>query len=309
MSNNPEFNPEKPLGQFLPADVVGSIYEPAQIPEDAVIALDDIGLGLREDDVLDKPSQITPAELPKKNAVYDFSSTPSEVTIKGLIDILEEDAKAELSKQQCRALYGIDRPDDSDIDFSEHDSVLKRFTVLRACRSSFERADLAKALDLDEEQIALYQDEWLENQENIVYFRGDLDLWSVRSAKDLILPTCVSGSLDLRNLETSEGLELPKYIGEDLRLVKLKMLKDPLTIPSRIGGFIELDSLSNVKNMVFPKDYDVNTIALRSLTSTYGLSKILKSHKGKIFLPKKLKPPVDRMNKHPDLSISWERVA
>ena len=50
---------------------------------------------------------------------------------------------------------------------------------------------------------------------------GDLDLSDVTSPEGLELPDKVTGNLDLRGLTSAEGLKLPLHVGGDIRLSSL----------------------------------------------------------------------------------------
>lgn len=53
---------------------------------------------------------------------------------------------------------------------------------------------------------------------DISYHYGDLDLSDLTSAEGLELPETVGGDLYLRSLTSAEGLKLPKSVGRDLNL-------------------------------------------------------------------------------------------
>ena len=111
----------------------------------------------------------------------------------------------ELTKDDLRFLYEIDN---EIMGFGyEKDPRIKEIIE----RRNNSKKDLANAFDCEEDEIALTKEEALKG--NIKYFRGDLDLSSLTSAKGLNLPSQIGGSLYLNSLTSAEGLELPDKIG------------------------------------------------------------------------------------------------
>lgn len=114
----------------------------------------------------------------------------------------------------------------------------------------------------------------LKNQENIVYYNGDiLDhklkdlsiyklpaivkgtvyLAGITDASQLILPTSIKGYLDLSGLRTIEKLIFPKIINSDLNLRNLRESNN-IVFPAYVGGNFDLLNLLSCKNTIFPSE-------------------------------------------------------
>ena len=115
------------------------------------------------------------------------------------------------------------------------------------------------------EEIALSQEEWLNNPEKFKFFFGSIDLGSLTSADGLVLPQHVGGYIDLRSLTSADGLILPQHIGGYINLSSLTSA-DGLVLPESIGGDIYLNSLTSADGLILPQHVDGN-IDLSSLTS------------------------------------------
>ena len=100
-------------------------------------------------------------------------------------------------------------------------------------------------------------------------FDYDLNLRDLKSAEGLNLPEYIRGNLDLRSLTSAEGLELPKRIEGILDLGGLTSAED-LKLPEYIGGDLDLSSLTSAEGLELP-EYIGRDLDLSSLTSGEGL--------------------------------------
>ena len=132
-----------------------------------------------------------------------------------------------------------------------------------------ERRDYSLIFNVKEEEVALSQEEWLNNPEKFKFFWGSIDLWSLTSAEGLVLPQLVGDDIDLRSLASAEGLVLPESIGGSIDLRSLTSAEG-LVLPKSIGGKIYLNSLTSAEGLVLPKSIG-GDIFLDSLTSAEGL--------------------------------------
>ena len=136
-------------------------------------------------------------------------------------------------------------------------------------RKRNERRDYSLIFNVKEEEVALSQEEYLNNPEKFKFCLGSIDLSSLTSAEGLVLPESIGGTIDLRALTSAEGLVLPKSIGGGIDLDSLTSAEG-LVLPESIGGGIVLRSLTSAEGLVLPESIDGN-IVLRSLTSAEGL--------------------------------------
>jgi len=136
-------------------------------------------------------------------------------------------------------------------------------------RKRNERRDYSLIFNVKEEEVALSQEEYLNNPEKFKFCLGSIDLSSLTSAEGLVLPESIGGTIDLRSLTSAEGLVLPKSIGGGIDLDSLTSAEG-LVLPESIGGGIVLRSLTSAEGLVLPESIDGN-IVLRSLTSAEGL--------------------------------------
>ena len=136
-------------------------------------------------------------------------------------------------------------------------------------RKRNERRDYSLIFNVKEEEVALSQEEYLNNPEKFKFCLGSIDLSSLTSAEGLVLPESIGGTIDLRSLTSAEGLVLPKSIGGGIDLDSLTSAEG-LVLPESIGGGIVLRSLTSAEGLVLPESIDGN-IVLRSLTSADGL--------------------------------------
>ena len=131
------------------------------------------------------------------------------------------------------------------------------------------KKDCALIFDVKEEEVALSQEEWEENQNKFKIFVSDLYLYSLTSADGLVLPQSVGGNLFLNNLTSAEGLVLPQSVGGNLNLRSLTSANG-LVLPQNIGGILYLSSLTNAVGLVLPQNFS-GSLYLINLTSVEGL--------------------------------------
>ena len=136
-------------------------------------------------------------------------------------------------------------------------------------RKRNERRDYSLIFNVKEEEVALSQEEYLNNPEKFKFCLGSIDLSSLTSAEGLVLPESIGGSIDLSSLTSAEGLVLPESIGGKIYLNSLTSA-DGLVLPESIGGSIVLNSLTSAVGLVLPQHVD-GDIYLNSLTSADGL--------------------------------------
>ena len=126
------------------------------------------------------------------------------------------------------------------------------------------RRDYSLIFNVKEEEVALSQEECLNNPEKFKFFRGRISLDSLTSAEGLVLPQHVGGYIDLSHLTNADGLVLPKSIGGSIFLDSL-IDAEGLVLPESIGGDLNLKSLTSVEGLVLPKSI-CGSIFLYSLT-------------------------------------------
>ena len=80
----------------------------------------------------------------------------------------------------------------------------------------------------------------------------------LKTAKDLVLPEKINGSLFLNGLKTAEGLVLPKENGS-LSLDGLETSND-LALPKKINGVLFLNGLKTSEGLVLPNDFNLNLL-------------------------------------------------
>ena len=136
-------------------------------------------------------------------------------------------------------------------------------------RKRNERRDYSLIFNVKEEEIALSQEEYLNNPEKFKALPGNIYLDSLTSAEGLVLPQQVGGNIDLSFLTSAEGLVLPESIGGSIILFSLTSA-DGLVLPESIGGSINLFSLTSADGLVLPESIG-GSIILDSLTSAEGL--------------------------------------
>ena len=178
--------------------------------------------------------------------------------MKELTKIYKEHKIRELTKEEIRFLYEID----SNITgFGyQKDPRIEEITKTRNIKK-----DLSYALDCTEEEIGIAP----ESYEGKVYYKGDIDLYTITKTENLKLPKYVSGYLNLNSLTSAEGLILPKNVGGDLNLYSLTSAEG-LIMPNNVGGHLNLRSLTSAEDLTLPNNIG-GTLYLNSLTSAEGL--------------------------------------
>ena len=136
-------------------------------------------------------------------------------------------------------------------------------------RKRNKRRDYSLIFNVKEEEVALSQEEWLNNPEKFKALSGNIYLDSLTNAEGLVLPQYVTGSITLCSLASVDGLVLPQYVTGSINLLSLTSA-DGLVLPESIGGGISLSSLTSAEGLVLPKSIG-GSIDLRSLTSAEGL--------------------------------------
>ena len=131
------------------------------------------------------------------------------------------------------------------------------------------KKDCALIFDVKEEEVALSQEEWEENQNKFKIFVSDLYLYGLTSADGLVLPQSVGGNLYLSKLTGADGLILPQSVGGNLFLDNLTSAKG-LVLPQSVGDNLFLDNLTSAEGLVLPQ-YIGGNLNLCSLTSADGL--------------------------------------
>ena len=131
------------------------------------------------------------------------------------------------------------------------------------------KKDCALIFDVKEEEVALSQEEWEENQNKFKIFVSDLYLYGLTSADGLVLPQSVGGNLYLSKLTGADGLILPQSVGGNLFLDNLTSAEG-LVLPQYIGGNLNLCSLTSADGLVLPQSVGDN-LYLSKLTGADGL--------------------------------------
>ena len=131
------------------------------------------------------------------------------------------------------------------------------------------KKDCALIFDVKEEEVALSQEEWEENQNKFKIFVSDLYLYGLTSADGLVLPQSVGDNLYLSKLTGADGLVLPQSVGGELYLGCLTSAVG-IVLPQYIGGNLNLGSLTSAEGLVLPQNVGGN-LDLWYLTSAEGL--------------------------------------
>lgn len=189
----------------------------------------------------------------------------------------------ELSLDELKFLYEIDNE-------IEGFGYEKDPRIQEIINKRNQKKDYALIYNINENEIALTQEEWEENPKQYKILLNDLKLDYVISSKELILPNIISGNLELKELTNASGLILPDIVGGSIRLdslISAKDLKFPkiinkdldlsclfdaenIILPEKIGGNLNLSCLLLNKGITFPKIIDGN-LDLSSLPYAAGL--------------------------------------
>lgn len=196
------------------------------------------------------------AEFPD-GAAYEKKSADMK-----LLTELEQKTKAgvELTKEELSFIYEID-------------SKIQGFGYRRDPRieeviaQRDKKADLSLVTGYTPEEISLTEKEALAGQ--IKFHYGDLDLRNLKSAEGLNLPENVSGDFAF-NFESVVGLTLPQTVGGSLILSKLKYAEG-LVMPKSVGGCINLNHLESAVGLILPQTVN-NSLYLNNLDSTAGIT-------------------------------------
>ena len=149
----------------------------------------------------------------------------------------------ELTKEELRFLYEVDN---KIVGFGYQEDP--RIEEIISDRNS-KRSDLANIFDCDIDKIACTASDI---DKNTIFYYGDLDLRSLKSAAGLVLPQNIIGGLYLDSLISVEGLVLPQNISGDLDLGGLKSAEG-LVLPENIGRNLYLYGLKSVEGLVLPE--------------------------------------------------------
>ena len=204
--------------------------------------------------ILDKKLEEFPDKDKYKKKVHDMK----------LLTLIEEKHKnnQELSLDDLKFLYELDSR-------IEGFGYQKDPRIEEIISKRDKRKDISCAYSINEDEIAFSKEEWEENKDRIKVYYGNLDLRNLTSAEGLELPNTINGDLYLYSLTSAEGLELPNTIGGDLGLGSLTSAEG-LVLPDTINGSLDLRGLTSAEGLVLP-----NTIKgylyLNNLASAEGL--------------------------------------
>ncbi|TSC56745.1 MAG: hypothetical protein G01um101418_595 [Parcubacteria group bacterium Gr01-1014_18] len=129
------------------------------------------------------------------------------------------------------------------------------------------RSDLVLSTGYSPEQISMTEEEALSG--GIKFHYGDLNLGELESAEGLELPESVGGDLDLSELKSAEGLKLPESVGGGLYLYRLESAEG-LELPKRVGGDLNLNGLESAEGLKLPESIR-GFLDLGGLKSAKGL--------------------------------------
>ena len=104
------------------------------------------------------------------------------------------------------------------------------------------RRDYSHIFNVKEEEVALSQEECLNNPEKFKVILGNMDLSTLTRAEDFVLPQYVDGYVDLRYLTSADRLVLPK----------------------QFDGYINLSSLTSADGLKLPYGFDLNKLKFGS---------------------------------------------
>ena len=157
-------------------------------------------------------------------------------------------------------------------------------------RKRNKRRDYSLIFNVKEEEVALSQEEWLNNPEKFKALSGNIYLDSLTNAEGLVLPQYVTGSITLCSLASVDGLVLPQYVTGSINLLSLTSA-DGLVLPESIGGGISLSSLTSAEGLVLPESIDGNII-LNSLKTADGLKLPYGFNLNKLYCPYNIKEEI-----------------
>jgi len=190
------------------------------------------------------------AEFPDGKA-YEKKSAD----MKRLTEIDRKNTKKEkLTADDLRFLYQWD----SKIEGFGHQND-PRIEEIRDSRDI--KTDLSLISGYSQEEISTTQREALSGK--FKFHFGNLYFRNLQSAEGLTLPKTINGDLYLSSLQSAEGLTLPKTINGDLYLSSLQSAEG-LTLPKTINGGLYLNSLQSAKGLTLPEmingDLDLSSL-------------------------------------------------
>ncbi len=149
----------------------------------------------------------------------------------------------ELTKEDLSFLYEIESPIQG---FGYQKDP--RIAELRQGRNI--KKDIAEVIGCLEEEVSTTKEEALKG--DIKFHYGDLNLNNLTTAEGLNLPETINGGLSLNGLTTAEGLNLPETINGYLYLGGLTTAEG-LNLPETINGDLYLNSLTTAEGLNLPE--------------------------------------------------------
>ena len=178
----------------------------------------------------------------------------------------------ELLKDDLRFLYEIDKKIHST-------GYYRDPRIAQILKGRDIKEDLSLILNISKDKISTTQEEALSG--DIAFHYGDLNLDNLTSAEGLELPESIGGSLYLGRLTSAAGLKLPESISGGLYLDSLTSAEG-LELPESISGDLDLGGLTSAEGLKLPESIG-GYLDLGSLTSAAGL-KLPESISGGLYL-------------------------
>ena len=166
----------------------------------------------------------------------------------------------ELSNEEIRFLYELDRK-------IESPGYQQDPRIQEILNERDPKQDLPQLFNCREDQISLAEEDALSG--DIIYHYGNLNLNNLTSAEGLQLPEHVGGYLYLDGLTSAEGLQLPEHVGGGLDLDNLTSAEG-LQLPEHVGGDLHLNRLTSAEGLQLPEHVGGH-LYLGKLTSAEGL--------------------------------------
>jgi len=124
-----------------------------------------------------------------------------------------------------------------------------------------QKKDYTKFFQINEDEIALSQEEYYENPTKYKCLIGGLYLDSlITSVEGVVFPQIIGGYLIIEYLTSAEGLVFPQSIIGSLDLKDLTSAEG-LVLPQIIGGYLLLDSLTSAEGLVLPQNFDIEKLS------------------------------------------------
>jgi hypothetical protein len=139
------------------------------------------------------------------------------------------------------------------------------------------KTDVSKTLGIPKEKITTTIDKALKG--GSLFHYGNLDLESLTSVENLILPEIVTGYLSLDGVTNAKGLTLPRIVGKGLSMEGLTSIEE-LVLPQKVE-LLNFGKLSVIDGVIFPQCYQIH---LASLTSAKKMT-FSEGFNGSIFMP------------------------